>query len=467
MTLRTDPSIPPQQDPSWPGHIRATLKLGLPLIGVQLAQMSIHVTDTVMIGWLGAADLAASVLATQLFFVVFIICTGFAHALVPLASTAAAQDDARGVRRATRMGFWAVLGMAILLTPLLWFSEALLISLWQKPELAERAQSYLRIAFLSLFPTVIVAVFRSYLAALERAGIVFWATLAGTFLNAFLNWVFIFGNLGAPALGIEGAAIASVGTVILTLLVLVAYARMKEDLRQYAIFVRLWRPDWAALREIIRMGLAISATLLAEVGLFAAASLMIGQFGTIPLAAHGIALQIISVIFMIPLGLSSAATVRAGRAVGRQDPQGLGRAGTTVLLMALSIAALGALVLWLFPEALINLFLDPETSSDIPAIIAYGVPLLAVAAAFQIVDTLQVISLGLLRGIKDIKVPAIMAVFSYWGVGVPVAWFLAFRTDLGGVGVWTGLALGLGLAALLLTGRFLLRNRFALIAVNA
>ncbi|QHQ37464.1 MATE family efflux transporter [Algicella marina] len=429
--------------------------------------MAIHVTDTVMIGWLGAEDLAASVLATQLFFVVFIICTGFAHALVPLASAAAAQHDARGVRRATRMGMWAVMGMALILAPVLWFSDALLRSLGQNPELTIISQDYLRIAFLGIFPTVIVAVMRSYLAALERAGIVFGATISGVVLNAFLNWVLIFGNLGAPALGIEGAAIASVGTVLLTCIVLVIYARSKSDLRRYAIFVRMWRPDWEALREIFRMGLAISATLLAEVGLFAAASLMIGRIGTIELAAHGIALQVISVIFMIPLGLSSAATVRAGRAIGRRDRIGLGRAGATVLLLALTIATLAAVLLWIIPVPLIGLFLDAETNSETAAIIAYGVPLLAVAGAFQIVDTLQVISVGLLRGIKDIKVPMLMAVISYWGVGVPTAWFLAFRMDMGGVGVWTGLAVGLGLSSLLLTGRFLMRDRLHLVKFSA
>ena len=450
--------VPQQTDPSWLGHYRATLKLGLPLIGVQLAQMAISVTDTLMIGQLGARDLAASVLAAQFFFVSFIICTGFGHALVPLAANAAAQEDVRGVRRATRMGAWAVIGTAALLMPALWMSESILLRLGQEPELAALAAGYLRIAQWGLFSFVLVAVLRGFLAALERTGFVFWATLSAVGLNALLNYILIFGKFGAPAMGLKGAAIASVASMSLTLVMLIGYCLRVPEIRIYTLFRNPLRPEWKMLRQISVMGIAISATLLAEIGLFAAASLMIGRIGTIELAAHGIALQVISVIFMIPLGLSSAATVRAGRAVGRKDPLGLYRAAIMVLAMALGFAAVAALLLWLFPQPLINLFLDERGNPDAEAILSYGIPLLAVAALFQIVDTLQIVSVGLLRGIQDIKVPMVIAVISYWGIGVPAAWILAFPLEMGGVGVWLGLAIGLSLSGVLLTIRFALRS---------
>ncbi|MHA3915113.1 MATE family efflux transporter [Halovulum sp. GXIMD14793] len=446
--------------------MRATLALGLPLIGVQLAQMSIHVTDTVMIGWLGAEDLAASVLGTQLLFVAFIISSGFANALVPLASTAAAAEDYRGVRRSTRMGFWAVTAMSLAMMPLLWLAEPILLMFGQKPETAALAADYVQIAQWGLWPMVLVSVLRSYMSAMEQARIVLIGILSGVVVNIILNYLLIFGHYGFPKLGIEGAAWASLATNLATLVVLVIYVKLHPILRTHGVFRRVWRPDWTALGEIVRMGALIAMALLAEVGLFAAASIMVGWLGTIPLAAHGIALQIISVIFMVPLGLSSAATVRVGRAVGRRDPVGLDRAGKTVLVLAFGVAFLAALILVLLPTTLIRQFMDETRNVDRQAIISLGVPLLAVAAAFQLVDTLQVVSAALLRGIMDFKVPMIMAAVSYWLIGVPVAYVMAFQLGWGAVGIWTGLAIGLSAAAILLTGRYMMRDRLGLVRLD-
>lgn len=459
--------LPPIADPSWKGHLKATLALGLPLVGVQLSQMAINVTDTVMIGWLGAVELGACVLGTQLFFLAFIISSGFSNAVVPLAAAAAAADDLPALRRATRMGIWAVTGMGLLMMPFLWQTEAILLMLGQEPEIATLAGDYLRIAQWGLLPLLYVAILRSYMSALEQVKIVLIATLIGVAVNAGLNYILIFGKFGAPRLEIVGAAWASLATSTATLLALIIYIYRREDLRRHAIFSHLNRPDWTALKEILRMGALISLALLAEIGLFAAASIMVGWLGTIPLAAHGIALQITSVIFMVPLGLSSAATVRVGRAVGRKDAQGLDRAAKTVLGVALAFAVLTVLVLLLMPEFLIRQFMDETSNLDADAIITLGIPLLAVAAAFQLVDTVQVVSAALLRGITDFKVPMIMASISYWLVGVPIAYYLAFPMKWGAFGVWTGLALGLTVAAVLLCGRFLMRDRLGLVKISA
>ncbi|HSG53907.1 MAG TPA: MATE family efflux transporter [Paracoccaceae bacterium] len=440
----------------WGGHVRATLKLGAPLVAAQLAHQSISLTDTVMLGWLGAEPLAAGVLGWTLFFIGFIIGSGFAHAVMPLAAAAEGEGDVRGVRRAVRMGLWVVgLAVALMMVPLL-FAESLLLLMGQEPALAEMAGGYVRILQWALFPAVAVMVMRSYLSALERASIVMWAMLGGAVLNAVLNWMLIFGNWGAPALGIEGAAWATLGTNLLILAVLAFYARFTAALRKYEIFVRFLRPDWGAFFEVLRLGLPIGATLLAEIALFAASAMMMGWLGTVPLAAHGIAIQIISAIFMIPLGLSSAGTVRVGRALGRRDAEGIRRAAVTVHGLALGVAICGAAVLWLSPGPLVRLFLD-EANPEAEAIMATGATLLAVAAVFQIVDTLQVVSAGLLRGLRDTRLPMMMAIVSYWLVGMPTAYVLGFVLDLGGVGVWSGLAVGLACAAVLLTLRFFRR----------
>ncbi|MEX3009342.1 MATE family efflux transporter [Hoeflea sp. TYP-13] len=450
---------------SWAGHTKATLTLGVPLIGAQLAQMAINVTDTVMVGWLGATELAATVLATQIFFLFFIFGSGFALAVMPVAAQAHGRDDVRGVRRSVRMGMWVILLYGALVMMPLWMTESILLMLGQSKETAALAGDYMRVAQWAMVPSLLIMAFRSYLSALERAQIVLWATVAGTLLNAFLNYAFIFGNFGAPRMGVVGAAVASLGTNLLSCLLLLLYCVLKRELRRYELMVRFWRSDWQAFFEVLKLGWPISATILAEVGLFAGASVMIGWIGTIELAAHGIALQLAGIAFMFPLGLSSAATVRVGNAYGRNDWLGLSRAGTVAIGLVVAVTLLLATVFWTVPEVLIGWYLD-EDNPDAGAVLRHAVPLLAVAAAFQLVDGLQVIGAGLLRGLKDTKVPMVFAVISYWAVGMTAAYVLAFPAGLGAVGVWWGLALGLSVAALLMNWRYQQRERLGLVGVR-
>jgi len=459
----TDTKPPaPAQSNSWPAHFRATLTLGLPLIGTQMAQMGIGFVDTVMLGWLGAETLAASVLATTMFFLVLVVGFGLANAVMPLAAQAAGEDDDRSLRRSVRMGFWVVWIYGALMMPVLWNAEVMLLAIGQKPELASMAQDYIRIVQWSIFPVLTVSVLRSYLSALERMQVVLWITLAGVGVNAFLNYAFIFGNFGAPRMELAGAAVASVSTNIVMAGALIVYCLKVPALREHDIFGRLWRPDWVAFREVFRLGLPISLTILAEVGLFAAASVMMGWIGTIELASHGIALQIASISFMIPLSFSQVGTVRFARAVGRKDTAGMDRAGKTVLVLGVGFAVLAAMIFMLFPVPLISMYLD-KANPDAQLIITYGTPLLIVAAAFQLVDTLQVVGAGLLRGMKDTKVPMYIAMLSYWVVGVPAAYIFGFTMEFGGQGIWSGLALGLAVAAVLMNWRYFNREKLGLI----
>ena len=445
-------------DSSWTGHIRATLALGLPLVGSQLATIGFGVSDSLMLGRLGAEPLAASVLGTTLFFVIYITGAGFAQAVAPIVATAIGAGDDVTVRRAVRMGIWAALIFSVIAIPLMLNAEAILLALGQVPELAALADSYLQIAAWALIMNLFHSVLRSFLAAFERANIVLYAMLGGLALNILLNYAFIFGNLGAPAMGIRGAAIATVGSNLLVSAILLIYALSLAEIRKYDMFTRFWRPDWSALLDVYRLGWPISLTLLAEVSLFALSSLMLGWLGTMELAAHGIALQISSVTFMVPLGLSFASTVRVGRALGRRDIDNLLRASVVVMLIAVAVSIAAAALFLLAPAGLIGLFLDND-KSDAIQIIAYGSTLLAVAALFQVVDTVQVVALGLLRGLKDTRVPMLVAVASYLVFGSGVAYVLGFTLGMGGVGVWLGLALGLGIAAVLLVWRYVVLLR--------
>jgi MATE family multidrug resistance protein len=437
-------------------HIRRTLALGLPLAGAQVAQVLIGVTDTLMLGRYSVEALAAATLAHSLFFSLFILGSGFAYAVMPMAASAAELGDATRVRRATRMGMWLSAIYALAVLPLTIFSGPILRAMGQAPDLAADAQAYLRIAGFGLMPFLILTVLRSHLSALERARPILYATLAAVVLNAAINWLLIFGNLGAPELGLRGAAIASVAVQVASAAALGLYAARGPGMAAFEIWRNPHRPDWPAFAEIFRLGWPIGLTHLAETSLFAASALMMGWLGTVPLAAHGIAIQIASMIFVIHLGLASAGTVRVGQAFAARDRGRLGRAaGAAALVSGLTVLAATALYLgagrWM-----VGLFIgadDPQA----PAILAMGATLLIVAALFQLVDAGQVMALGFLRGMQDTRVPMIYAIGAYWALGIPASWLLGFPLGLGPVGIWLGLVIGLAAAAAALTGRFLRR----------
>ena len=436
---------------SYRDHSRAVLRLGVPLIGGHVAQFAVGLTDTIMVGWYSVEALAAVVLGGTFFFVIFILGSGFAIAVMPLVAEADASGDEVAVRRITRMGMWLSLIFAIVVMPLFWFSGSLLSAAGQTPEVSETAQLYLRIAGLGLIPALLEMVLKSYLAALERTRVVFWVTVLSAITNGFVNYALIFGNWGAPELGVVGAALASLAVQTVAIIGIVLYA--VRALPEHTMFSRIWRPDWEAFAHVFRLGAPIGVTNLAEVGLFAASSLMMGWLGTLQLAAHGIALQLASLTFMVHLGLSNAATVRAGNAIGRRDALNLARGARVALLMSLVTAFVAVAIFLTFPEQLLTLFLSP-TEPDRDAILAIGVNLLFVAALFQVVDGAQILALGLLRGVKDTRAPLIIAAFSYWVIGVPCGYMLGFVLGWGGVGVWLGLVFGLSVAACLLLWRF-------------
>jgi len=439
----------------WGGHLRATLALGVPLVGSQIGLMLINTTDTVMLGWYSVEALAASVLATPFFFVVMIFGSGFSQAVLPIAAQAEGKGDTRGVRRAVRMGLWVAIGYSALVMPLLWQAERILLALGQEPGVSALAGDYMRIAQWAMFPALAAQGLRAFLSAVERPRIIFWSTVAGAVLNALLNWALIFGNWGAPEMGVRGAAIASLGTTALTFAVLAAHVVTDRKATEYEIFARFWRPDWPDLRDVLRIGVPISITILAEVTMFVFASVMMGWLGVVALAAHGIAMQFASIAFMVPLGMSQAATVRIGRALGRGDALALNRAAGSAMMICLVFALMSGLLFWIFPEPLIALFLD-TSEAKAPEVIAYAVPLLVIAGIFQLFDNGQAVGVGLLRGLKDTRIPMLLAIFCYWGIGFPTAYLLGFTFGFGGAGVWAGLATGLAFAAVSMNSRFLI-----------
>ena len=434
-------------------HARALLVLGLPIIGSHLAQMALHVSDTIMLGRYSVNALAAVVIGGTSFFVIFIFGSGFAQAVMPLVAAAVGRGDEVQVRRDARMGLWLSLGFGLLTAPLFWFSGIWLLWLGQKPEIATLGQDFLRIAGWGMVPALMVMALKGYLSALGRTQVVLWTTIAAVGVNFVVAYPLIFGLWGAPELGVRGAAMASLVVQVLTFVVLAIYAGWLPELRKYRLFQRFWRADWQALGQVFRLGWPIGVTGLAESGLFSACSVMMGWIGTVELAAHGIAMEVAALAFMVHLGLSNAVTVRTGHAEGAGDVRAL-RDGAWVAIAMSAVFGLVMVVLFLsFPVPILSLFVDLD-KPDSQRIVAYGTVLLALAALFQMGDAMQVMALGLLRGIRDTRVPMWAAALSYWVIGIPTSYVLGFGLDLGGAGLWLGLCAGLAVAAGTLMWRF-------------
>ncbi|MDA9123395.1 MATE family efflux transporter [Paracoccaceae bacterium] len=435
-------------------HFKATLSLGLPLIGSHLMQMVPGLTDTIMLGWYGVDELAASVLAHSLFFIILIVGSGFAITVMPMVASAAAIDDKTSVRRSVRMGLWISIIYSIFFIPILLFSENLFLILGQEEHLAKSAQTYLRIAGWSIVPGLLIMVLKSFFSALERPNVVLLSLIIGGLVNIVLNYTLIFGNFGMPELGLTGAAIATLVTTILSILILLYFCLFKDEYSSYLIFNNIWRLDIEAFKEVFKLGLPVGITMLAESGLFSATAVMMGWLGTNALAAHGIAIQISGITFMVYLGLANAGTVRVGRAVGRMDNSGLKLASISVIILTIGAVLIVAFTFLSVPKPLLMLFLSPS-HVDTPSIILIGVPLLAIAAIFQIADGLQVVVLGLLRGLKDTAIPMVITTICYWGVGIPCSYLFGFVFNWGGNGIWFGLVIGLTLASAFLSSRYI------------
>jgi MATE family multidrug resistance protein len=453
---------------SWPGEARALMGLAGPIVLTNLGQIAIQTTDVVMIGWLGAEALAASVLGVNVMFVLLLFSIGVVIATAPMIAQDLGRNRfaVREPRRTVRQGFWVALALGIPASLVLWYIAPLLRLLGQDPVLIAATEPYVHTAMWGFVPTLWFVGLRNFISALERPRAAMVIMFLGVAFNAIGDYALIFGEFGLPALGLMGAGIATAATNVFLCAALLAYVLTDRRFRRYALLGRLWRPDWPRFLEILRIGMPIGITLILEVGLFASAGLLMGLIGVVQLAAHQIALQCAAVTFMVPLGLAQAATVRVGLAAGRADATGIWRAGILALLLGVAFMSVMAILMWTLPEAIVGMFLDAGDAAN-ARVISYGALFLAIAALFQIFDGAQVIGAGALRGLKDTRWPMVFALFGYWVVGMSTSVGFAFGLDMGGVGIWSGLATGLAVAAALMVSRFVLLQRHAARALEA
>ena len=444
-------------------EVGATLRLAWPLALANLLQMLTYAVDVIFIARLGEAPLAASSITVALFGLVLWAISSLTGAVAPVI---AAEIGARGiavrpVRRATRMGLWlgvifgaAGMALCLLLGPVMRATG-------QPGEVMVLASGYNALLIWSLVPMVLASVLRNFVSALGRPVFATAITGAGIFVNALANYAFVFGNFGAPELGLRGAAIATILTSLVVLAAYVIAIRMDRTLHRYRIFGRWWVPDWARAAEIVRIGTPIGLTVMAEAGVFGAAAFLMGRIGVPQLAAHTIALQIAALAFQVPFGIGQGTTIRVGYFYGARDREGMGRAGWVGIALGTGFMLATAAAMIFAPRWLLAIYIDPWDVAN-AALVAFALQYLLVAAAFQLFDGMQAVAAGALRGLQDTRVPMWIALFSYWAAGMGTALALGFGTSLEGTGVWIGLATGLGCAAFLLTRRWHARGRLAL-----
>ena len=448
----------------WRAESRALITLALPLVLTEIAQMAMGTTDTIMMGWIGAEALAAGALANHFYGFFVLIGIGVMSAVAPMVAQALGARRFRHVRRSVRQGLWAAVAVGLPGGFAVWHAEALLTALGQDPVVAAASQDYLRAMVWGFVPFLGYMVLSHFLAAHSRPRPAMVLTLIAIAVNALGNYLLMFGHFGLPRLELVGAGISTAIVDYFLFVSLLGYSLWDRRFRRYHILARIWRPDWARFVELFRIGLPIGLALLAEVGLFLASSLLIGMIDTDQLAAHGLAIQCVALVYMVPYGIGQAAAVRVGLAAGSERWSGIGLAGWTALAWGTGFALLPALAFWFGGTAIVGFYLDPGVPGNAAAV-AFAVGFLEVAAVFQLADAAQVVAAGALRGLKDTRVPMVLAVIGYWAIGFSAAIVFAFELGYEGTGAWIGLAIGLTVTAPMLIWRFrvMLRRYDALV----
>jgi multidrug resistance protein, MATE family len=443
----------PAQRRPWRLELTETVQLALPIAMTQLGQIAMMTTDLALVGRLGDTALAGAALAHTILFGAFVVGMGLMSAVAPLAAQGFGARKPRLVRRALRVGLWAALLLGIPLSLLQLRGEEILLAFGQSPEAAALAGRYLMGLAWSLIPAWGFIAFRNFMGAVNRPEPAFWITLAAIPINFALAYALIFGEFGMPRLEMLGAGVATtiVNIGMCAAAIWVCYAR--RPFKKYQVLGRFWRTDWPLFWRLVIIGLPISGAFALEYGLFMTAALLMGWIGTSELAAHQIALQVAAIMFMVPFGISMAATVRVGHAVGRGDAPATRIAGFTAIGLGTAFMAAMALLVLATRHWIPGLFLGGETVSSAETV-AVASMLLAIGASFFVFDGIQTIAAGALRGLHDTRVPLVLAGISFWAIGFVSAYALGFPLGWGASGIWIGLTIGLFVFAVLLVWRF-------------
>ncbi|MFM6933144.1 MAG: MATE family efflux transporter [Novosphingobium sp.] len=445
-------------------ELRAMLRLAAPMVGANLLQMAVFAVDVVFVARLGPEALAASSLSVSLFGLLMWSMTGLVGAASPLiaAELGSRSHAVREVRRTVRMAGWVGLLAACVAMGVCLLGGPLMRVTGQDAGVIARAVPFLQVLMWAAIPMVLAALLRTVVATLGRPGIGTAITGMAVAINALGNWIFVFGHWGAPELGLLGSAISSVVTSTAMLVAFMLVIRFDRRLHRYRLLGRWWRPEWKRFADVLRIGLPICGTIIAEAGMFNGAAFVMGRIGETELAAHTLALQFAAIAFQVPFGVGQAATIRVGLAFGARDRAAIALAGKVATQLGIGFMALSAGVMMLFPMQLLRLYIDPSAPEN-ARVVALALQYMMVAAAFQLFDGAQAVGASMLRGLQDTRVPMLIAIFGYWVPGVGTALWLGLFTSIGGIGVWIGLLVGLIFVAALLNWRWSMRARLGLL----
>lgn len=440
MTRASAGSFRPGRD-----DLRRLLALALPMVVVQVGMMLMGVVDSILLGHLSAADLAAGALGNLYVWGAVALGMGILMSLDPVVAQAVGAGDHEGVTRGIQRGLVLAAGLSVFTMLALLPARAVFTALEQPADVVPRAARYVRASIPGVLPFLAFYVLRQSLQAMGRIGPIVATVVLANLLNLTLAWALAFGRLGLPALGTAGAA---TGTAIARWGLAVGLLALAwRDLAPHLVRVRREAFAVAPLLRMLRIGVPIGIQYQLEMGVFSVVALLMGRIGTDPMAAHQVAINIASLTFMVPLGVSGAAAVLVGHAVGAGDPDAARRSAVVALATGATFMVGSMLLLVGAPGLLARVY------TDAPGVLAVAVTLIPLAGVFQVFDGLQVVSIGVLRGVGDTRAPMIVNVLGFWLVGLPISLVLAFRFGLGAVGLWWGLVVGLVAVALFLVAR--------------
>ena len=442
------------QMPKWRAEFKALFSIGVPMALTQFVQFFITTIDIMMIGRLGATPVAAASLALVFYYFVFLLTLGPAMAVSPMISQAlgAKPDDKADPRRSVRMGIWVSAFCAVGGSLVFLFVEDIARLFGQPAELGAMARPY-ALALAPGLPFMIsVIVMRNFFACIDRTTVPLYITIGATLINVLLNYMFIYGNFGAPRLELVGAGIASSLSHLLGFAALMTYANWEKTARQFDLFTNFFNVDMPRAFEILRLGWPIGLTMAFEAMLFNACVLLMGRIGVDEVAAYQVALNAAGLAFMIPLGLSMGGGVRVGLMAGARDKIGVQRASLVSMAMCVIGIAIFAIPFAIIPNTIASWYISAN-SADNAVVLTLIAAFLPIAAAFALFDATQVAAAQALRGLKDVRMPMILTGISYWVIGFPLAVWLGLGTSYGAIGIWWGLLVSLLAAALTLGAR--------------
>lgn len=429
-------------------QVKNTFLLAYPVMLSQLGQVAVGVADSMMVGRLGALELAASSLANSIFFVILMFGIGISMGLTPLVSKAYGKGKTHQISRlfsnSLLINFLASLslfGVVVL------FSQNLSI-LNQREEVEVLALPFLLIITASLVPLMVFQTFKQFVEGLSQTKQAMYITIAANLVNVFLNWLLIWGHWGFPELGFLGAAWATLISRVLMMVLMGAYVLSSKRYSEFTIQLVRFKPNWTLCQRILKIGVPTGFQFIFEVSAFSAAAIMMGWISVNALAGHQIALNLASISYMMATGLATAGMIRVSHYIGKEDFKGMREAGMVAFGMVATFMFVCALLFFVLRFFLPTLYIDD------PQVISLATSLLVLAGLFQLSDGIQVVGLGVLRGLEDVKVPTIVTFLAYWGLGLPLGYVLAFEMGFAEKGIWIGLLIGLTLTAGMLLYRF-------------